>query len=227
MMSLIARIAEREATVLGGPPRHPGGARKSVTDSCQKARIAAIFATAIRPCNKIGAMKRLYLLRHAKAQIAEPDMDDFDRPLAPRGRRTAPRVGAYMRLLGYRPDIALCSPAARALETWVLLRDALGCEIEEEFRDEIYSAAPRTLLDCVRGLDDRHASAILVGHNPGILTLALGLVGRGIGSANPFGKYPTCALTVFDFDVGRWRDVAPGGGILIGFTRPRELDAVA
>lgn len=172
-------------------------------------------------------MKRLYLMRHAKAQVADPGMEDFDRALAPRGRRAAPRMGAYMRLLGYRPEIALCSPAARALETWVLVRDDLGCEVEEDFRPEIYEAAPRTLLECVQGLDDRYASAILIGHNPGILTLALGLVGRGISSANPFGKYPTGALTVFDFDVARWRDVAPGGGALVGYTRPRELDAVA
>ena len=172
-------------------------------------------------------MKRLYLLRHAKSGMAGPGTGDFDRTLAPRGRRAAPRIGEYMQSLGYRPGIALCSPARRTRETWELVREKLDCPVAEEFPSTLYDAAPRTLLDCVRAIDDRYDGAILVGHNPGILTLALGLVGRGVTSANPFGKYPTAALTVFDVEIDRWRDLVPGSGILIGFTRPKELDAIA
>jgi len=154
-------------------------------------------------------------------------MDDFDRPLAPRGRRSAPRMGRYMRDLGYRPEIALCSPAIRAKQTWERVRDELKCDILEDIRPELYHAEPRTLLDAIKGIDDSHSSAIVIAHNPGILTLALGLVGRGVATANPFGKYPTAALTVFDFDTKKWEGVAPGQGKLIGFTRPKELDQSA
>ena len=76
-------------------------------------------------------------------------------------------------------------------------------------------------------IDDTHPSALVISHNPGILTLALGLLGKGVLSANPFGKYPTAALTVFDFAAGTWSDVYPGQGRLIGFTRPKELDSGA
>lgn len=172
-------------------------------------------------------MKRLYLIRHAKSGVATSGTDDFERALAPRGRRSAPRMGRYMRDLDYKPEIALCSPAVRARQTWELLRDNLQCQMIEELRPELYLAEPRTLLDTIRMVDDRHGSAILIGHNPGIQILALGLVGRGVGTANPFGKYPTAALTVFDFEIDHWREVTVGQGILIGYTRPKELDANA
>ncbi|CAN0572201.1 unnamed protein product, partial [Laminaria digitata] len=112
-------------------------------------------------------------------------------------------------------------------ETWELVRAALESETAEEMRADLYHPAPRTLLDVVREIDDHHPSAIVVSHNPGILTLALGLVGSGVASANPFGKYPTAALTVFDFAIENWSEVQPGQGRLIGFTRPKELDSAA
>jgi len=83
------------------------------------------------------------------------------------------------------------------------------------------------MLDLIREIDNGHPSAILISHNPGVLTLALGLDGRGSKNANPFGKYPTAALTVFDFDVDIWADIRPGAGELVGFTRRKELDSAA
>lgn len=172
-------------------------------------------------------MKRLYLLRHAKSGWDDPGQDDFDRPLSRRGRRSAPLIGRYMQHLGYAPSIALCSPARRARETWELVREALDGETTEDMRPDLYHPDPRALLETIHKVSDTHPSAIVISHNPGILTLALGLVGNGVLSANPFGKYPTAALTVFDFDVDRWADIHPGEGRLIGFTRPKELDTAA
>ena len=36
-------------------------------------------------------------------------------------------------------------------------------------------------------------------------------------------KFPTAALAVLDFDIARWRDLAPGEGKLVDFVRPRDL----
>ncbi len=54
-------------------------------------------------------MKRLYLLRHAKSDWADPDRVDADRPLSPRGRRAAPALGRYMRRERLIPAFALSS----------------------------------------------------------------------------------------------------------------------
>ncbi len=173
------------------------------------------------------AMKRLLILRHAKSGLAQQGGDDFDRPLSPRGRRAAPAIGRHMSSLGYRPDIVLCSPAVRTRQTWDLVRAELDVAPIEEFRSELYLAEAKTLLDAIRRCEDRSGCVLVIAHNPGILTLALGLVGRGVKSANPFGKYPTGALTVFDFDCDRWEDIRPGEGQLVDYTRPKDIDSNA
>lgn len=170
-------------------------------------------------------MKRLYLLRHAEA--ASHGRGDFDRPLAPRGRQSAPAMGRHMRDLGYAPAIALCSPALRAKETWAHIHDAVGGAPVVEMPRALYLPEPETLLDLVRAVDDALPSAIAISHNPGILALALGLMDSHLQPANPFGDYPAGALAVFDFDTASWSGIQPGKGTLIGFTRPKELDSAA
>ena len=63
-------------------------------------------------------MKSLYVVRHGKSAWDDPHLTDFDRPLAPRGRKAAPRIAEYMREHGYVPDLVLCSAACRARQTW-------------------------------------------------------------------------------------------------------------
>ena len=70
-------------------------------------------------------MKRLLLLRHAKSAWPE-GVEDHDRPLGDRGRRDAPRMGAYMASAGLQPGFALVSSARRTQETWALVEPALA-----------------------------------------------------------------------------------------------------
>lgn len=168
-------------------------------------------------------MRRLYLLRHAKSSWDGPSPDDRDRPLAPRGARAAPRMGAYMSERGYRPEVVLCSPSRRTRETWSRVRGALGPPAREEFCEDIYLAPASTLLALVRGLDDRFPSALVVGHNPGTADLAAGLAAPS--AAAGFGRYPTGALAVFDLDVQGWGGAGPGAGKVVEFVRPADLGA--
>ena len=171
-------------------------------------------------------MKRLYLLRHAKSDWAEPDRSDADRPLSPRGRRAAPTMGRYMRKEGLVPALVLASTARRAEETWDLLSAALKTGVALESSERLYLASPNRLMKTVRGLADKWASALIVGHNPGLQAFALELAGAGNGGARSrmTQKYPTGALAVFDFAVDRWSDIAAGSGTLERFVVPRDLD---
>ena len=172
-------------------------------------------------------MKRLFLLRHAKAGAGEPGGDDFDRPLAPRGRRAGLRIGEYMRYLNYRPEIALCSPALRTIYTWELVQAGLDIFPVTQLESDLYLGRPKALYDRTLNIDDRFGNTIVIGHNPALLTLALGVIFRETSMANPLSKFATAALAVFDFETENLRGVAPGQGKLLGFTRPKELDALA
>ena len=170
-------------------------------------------------------MRTLYLLRHAKSDWGDPGLGDFDRPLAPRGKRAAPAIAAWMNANGCVPRFVLCSSARRAAETWALVSDVLDDAPEIEMTEDLYHASPQRLLALARGLPDRHLSAMMIGHNPGFHLLASALAGEGPddllhGLAT---SYPTGALAGIDFDAASWADIAPDSGRLACFVRPRAL----
>jgi len=167
-------------------------------------------------------VKTLYLLRHAKSSWKNPRLDDFERPLNARGRAAAQALGRFMAAHDIRPDIVLCSTAARARETLAYLFDAPP---PTRFEPDLYLATPERLLAFVRRLDDRADSALVIGHNPGLATLARALAASAEdrGPASFAGKIPTGALAVFELDVVGWAEVAPGRALVASLTRPRDL----
>lgn len=166
-------------------------------------------------------MKRLYLLRHAKSSWGDPSLDDVDRPLAPRGLRAATRMGAHMAARGHRPDLALCSPALRARETWAAVRGALGGVAREKVRDGLYLAPTGRILETVRASGGGFSGVAVVGHGPGLGDLAAVLAGPQ--AADVFGKFPTGSLAAFDVLAGDWNEAGPENARLVAFTRPADL----
>lgn len=169
-------------------------------------------------------MLTVLLLRHAKSRWDEPGLDDHDRGLAPRGEKAARRIGKAIAARGWRPELVLCSTARRTRDTWELVEAALPQPAPElKLLKGLYLATPSALLAVIRRQPDAARTVVVVGHNPGLQGLAVALAGR-TASSELREKYPTGALACLEFDVASWRDVAPGGGRLVAFLRPRELD---
>ena len=169
-------------------------------------------------------MKTLTLLRHAKSTWDDPVARDFDRPLNRRGRKAARRVGEEMRALNLRFDAVIASPAVRVRETLAEVERGFGCDFRVTFEQAVYLAHPETLLELVRAADDAAASLLLVGHNPGLESLAIDLAGAGALRAEIAVKYPTATLAEIALPALRWAEVAPGSGRIERFIRPRDLD---
>ena len=91
-------------------------------------------------------MKTVLLLRHAKSSWDSPHLSDFERPLAPRGRKAAPRMGRFLEKNDLIPDRVLCSGARRALETLELASEDWGDSVHVEIRDEIYHGSVESLI---------------------------------------------------------------------------------
>jgi phosphohistidine phosphatase len=117
--------------------------------------------------------RRLILLRHAKSDW--PDVPDRDRPLAKRGRRDAPRIGRWLREHGYQPDVVVVSAATRTRQTWDLVAPELGGSPAVHFEPRAYAASALTLLYLAQELPERHRTALLIAHNPGLSDLATSL----------------------------------------------------
>ncbi|URW75238.1 histidine phosphatase family protein [Sphingomonas donggukensis] len=171
-------------------------------------------------------MKTLTLLRHAKSGWDDAVLRDFDRPLNAKGQRAAVAVGCSMKRGGQAYDRVVASPAVRVVETLEHLGRAYGRTLAPAWDRRLYLAAPATILDVVHEQDDALGSVMVVGHNPGLEELVLLLAPDGPGALRDSvaHKFPTASAAVLTFAVDRWADVVAGGGTLMAFTRPRDLD---
>lgn len=174
-------------------------------------------------------MRTLMLLRHAKSSWEQPGLDDFDRPLAPRGREAAPRIGRHLQEAGPLPERVLCSAALRARQTWDLvaaeLEPAARGEVDLVFMDELYLATPARMLDVLAGVGDEISRLMLVGHNPGMEVLASRLIGSGPKDLRKRmeKKFGTAALALIEFESAGWGDLRERSGQLVRFVRPKDL----
>ncbi len=172
-------------------------------------------------------VKTLTLLRHAKSGWDDPVQRDFDRPLNGKGKRAAQTVGKHLRREGVEFDHVVASPALRVQQTLEDVAVGYGRTLAPVWDRRIYLASAATLLDVARDLPDGAATALLVGHNPGLEDLVLLLVPDaepGLRDAVE-EKYPTASVAQLRFEVDRWRDLAEGAATLVRFVRPRDLDA--
>jgi phosphohistidine phosphatase len=91
-------------------------------------------------------MRRLMLLRHGKTERAEPGGRDRDRKLTKRGRAEVPLIGAYMARHKLIADLALVSPARRAVETWELVAACFATPPEVASEERVYNADAERLI---------------------------------------------------------------------------------
>lgn len=171
-------------------------------------------------------MKTLYLLRHAKSAWDRADLPDHERPLNQRGRDACKVLAEYWRRHHVLPAIVLCSSAARTQETLSRIADALDRDINAKVTEDLYMAEPKALLAAIRALDDNFASAMIIGHNPGLGELARQLTGSGGAHkvASLAEKFPTGGLATLSFDVSAWSKIKPGRGLLKDYVTPRTLE---
>ena len=174
-------------------------------------------------------MKRLVLLRHAKAIPAAPDLDDRDRRLADRGRSDAIRIGQFLKEESCVPELVLCSTALRTRETLDLVVPQLGAAPVIHLLPELYLARWLTIVNLVRQVREKADTMMIVAHNPGLEECAKKLA-RPPGDTKARklhqllqSEYPTAAVAVFEFDVDVWSAIERGEGELQNFVRPRDF----
>jgi phosphohistidine phosphatase len=162
--------------------------------------------------------KRLILLRHAKSSWDDPTIEDHARPLNSRGRQAADRIGRYIRDQEVILDLVLSSTALRARQTLQLLQLDSGVTVLVE--DALYGADAAELMAHLRRVDDAVTSVLLIGHNPGIQSLAMALS----GARNRLTSFPTAALADLRVAVSSWDGLGPETATLSSFVTPRTLD---
>ncbi|NGN43308.1 histidine phosphatase family protein [Mesorhizobium sp. CGMCC 1.15528] len=170
-------------------------------------------------------MKELLLLRHAKSSWDDPELADFDRPLAPRGLDAAPVIGQAIASRGWFPQMALVSPSLRTRETWQIVAAQSPRFVEPTFCSALYEASAGQLLAEVRHAPEEITSLLLLGHNPGMQDFAT-LIASEDSDETALQllrkKFSTAGLARLEFD-GRWDELRAGAARLSHFLRPKDF----
>lgn len=123
-------------------------------------------------------MTRLILMRHAKSSWKEPGQSDHQRPLNARGRRDAPAIARLLVQMGWTPELAVVSDAARTEETWAWMHGELGGEPTVQLASPLYHGALGEIIDVLRLQLNGEATVLALGHNPGWEDAVAALSGR-------------------------------------------------
>jgi phosphohistidine phosphatase len=165
----------------------------------------------------MATVRTLLVLRHSKSAYPE-GVADFDRPLAPRGKRDAVAAGQWLRDQALAPDQVSCSVAERARQTWDLISDQLGVASAGNdvvrYDPRLYSADVEDLIGIIRETPAEVDILALVGHNPASADLVLALTTERQLS------FPTSAIAAIEFR-GLWAKVRPGSGQLASYWTPK------
>jgi phosphohistidine phosphatase len=157
-------------------------------------------------------LKRLYLLRHAKAESDTGLVPDMERHLSKIGIKEADEISDLF-IKKYHTSHIISSPSTRTLETSNFFLNKIdGCNLIVE--KSLYLGDIDDVLNVCCGLDDNIPSAMIVFHNPGITYFA-----NVICDANIL-NVPTCGLLVIDIAISHWKNIDPSQIKLIDFIDP-------
>lgn len=163
--------------------------------------------------------RQLIVIRHTKAGEGAPDRD---RPLTDRGHADARAVGAWLAARGVEPDRVVVSPARRTVQTWEGIAETWATGIAADLDTRIYDNSAEGLLSVVRESPETASVVVLVGHNPGVATLA-DLLSDGAGDPDAVhavaSGYPTGCTAVFSVPVA-WSELGAGGARLDAWFAP-------
>jgi len=148
-------------------------------------------------------MRRLILLRHAKAERPY-DCPDWLRPLRPSGIADATEAGKV--LAKYSIDLACVSAATRADQTWQAACKGGASAASEELVDWLYGASGTELAYRAIDLPAEVSTVVFVGHEPGMSSVAyqLAMPGQPLGAVAD--HLPTASIIVLQHE-GEWADM--------------------
>ena len=165
-------------------------------------------------------MKRLILIRHAKAEILRYDITDFQRELKKRGERDAKLISKILKDKKIIPSKIISSSAHRALQTAHIFANTLDYNIEEiTIKDFLYEDyTTHEFIQMLQKMDNhsQNDTIMIFGHNPSIEYLAFNLLSKF------YGEVPTCCAIGIDFDVEQWKNIEARQGKLSLYEFPRK-----
>lgn len=162
-------------------------------------------------------LRELMLLRHAKSAWKDREISDIERPLSDKGKKSASKLGKWLKQQNLMPDLILVSPATRAQQT--LRRICNECSATAITVEALYLAEIDQLQQVLA--DAPFAERImLIGHNPGLEQLFNLLISET--KPSHVQLFPTCSMAhlILPSD---WSSIEAGDGKLQQFVTPKDI----
>lgn len=163
-------------------------------------------------------MKTLIIIRHGKSSWAYPDLEDFYRPLKPRGINDAFAIGEELVNRDIFPDLILSSPAIRAMNTAIIIARKLDFPLQRiRANQSIYEASTYHLINLISNVEDSNDTLMVFGHNPSFTSLVNQLQDK------PLYNLPTCGVFAIELPIDSWTEIGKATGKKVLSIFPKEL----
>ncbi|HEC2740516.1 TPA: histidine phosphatase family protein [Campylobacter coli] len=146
-------------------------------------------------------MKKIYILRHAKA-VKDEEVQDFDRKLSKRGKEDLEKLFYNLKTHEIKFDFILSSSSKRTAKTAKKIAEFYNFDKEKiQFIDELYLANLSKIYQILQTVDKKYNEVLLVGHNPTLMEL-----GEFLGSLC-LTSFPTSSMLCLEFDIEDFKDL--------------------
>jgi len=161
-------------------------------------------------------MKQFILVRHAKSSWEFPELKDIDRPLNPRGKRDAPRMGALLQTIVPKIDLFYASPGKRAHDTAKEFAKAYTVSPDKiSIERELYFGEESDMMDIINNSPEEAHCIAMFSHNP-TSTYFVNSFGGDI-----LGNLPTCGVAIFSSEANQWDQINYENSKLVKLLRPK------
>ena len=161
-------------------------------------------------------MKRLFLVRHAKAEIGGSSILDHNRKISAEGICDIKKISNYLKNNNLNPAHIISSTSTRTLETINILNETINGNIYTD--PLLYNAHVIDIEKIIKDMPDKYDSLMIVGHNPSMTNLI-----NRISNIN-IDYVPTSGIGIVDFNCS-WKSIN-NNGILFDFIYPKKLNQI-
>ena len=165
-------------------------------------------------------MKRIILIRHAKSDWNNANLDDFDRPLSKRWIREIKFVNKILKNLDLKTDLILCSSAKRTEETLEWIWENIDADKDKIVYEKwIYDNNWNLdyYVNLLKKQDDKIENLALIWHNYFITELLQFL------SWDEILEMQTLWVAVIDLQIDSWDEIKVEIWKLVFFISPKFL----
>lgn len=147
-------------------------------------------------------MKKLSFVRHAKSSWDSKYPTDFEREINQRGIQKTENLFQFLKSEQLIPEMILCSPATRAMQTAHFLMGKFGLTKDVlVFEPALYSGNHQDYINSIYAFDDSITHLMIVGHNPSISEAAHSL-------STEVAMMNTSQICHFEFDCNEWNQIS-------------------